>query len=293
MPKRSNDFQKLVYYINSQLSLDGAIVTESKMVWDPVSEQEREVDIVIEDSSGPYPTTVGIEVTKTKRKADVTKIEMYAAKHRGLNIDVSVIVSQNGFTEPAKRAAKRYGIRLLEFHSALNMEWPEWLVGVRSFSLAYYAVEFTDVKANLCYPVTHGFEFSERIFVKAPFLYERLALVEFLNKYFKQPPNSYREYGVATKYQHWQFSPPLELVDHDGLSTLCDYFLVTYKEVLEGYPLDMSYGEYGGNPIAYGLAQKSGELKNVALTAAPTGELTESGRPKISLSVFVDTKDTK
>ena len=54
MPKRSNDFQKLIYLIHHQLA-NQAIVTESKFLHDGAANIDREVDIVIETQVGNYP----------------------------------------------------------------------------------------------------------------------------------------------------------------------------------------------------------------------------------------------
>ncbi len=51
MPKRSNDFQKLIYLIHHQLTGE-AVVTESKFLHDNAANIEREVNIVIETRVG-------------------------------------------------------------------------------------------------------------------------------------------------------------------------------------------------------------------------------------------------
>jgi hypothetical protein len=51
MPKRTNDFQRLIYLVRVNLA-DGATVTESKMLKDRITGTMREVDICIEGSVG-------------------------------------------------------------------------------------------------------------------------------------------------------------------------------------------------------------------------------------------------
>ncbi|MBF6577383.1 hypothetical protein, partial [Nocardia farcinica] len=60
MPKRTNAFQKLVATITAHLSA-GAIVTESKMLIDLDTGQEREVDICIEQDVAGHPLRICIE----------------------------------------------------------------------------------------------------------------------------------------------------------------------------------------------------------------------------------------
>ena len=47
MPKRSNQFQRLIHSINAQLAT-GAVVSESKLIEHRLTGTKREVDIAIE-----------------------------------------------------------------------------------------------------------------------------------------------------------------------------------------------------------------------------------------------------
>ena len=70
MPKRTNDFQRLVYLVRVNLA-DGATVTESKMLTDRVTKRKREVDVCIEGHVGQHPVIVSVECRDHKRIADV------------------------------------------------------------------------------------------------------------------------------------------------------------------------------------------------------------------------------
>ena len=48
LPQRTNEFQQLVHFIEERLAGSGATVTESKLLADSVTGEQREVDIVIE-----------------------------------------------------------------------------------------------------------------------------------------------------------------------------------------------------------------------------------------------------
>src|SRR6266478_8348759 len=94
VPKRSNDFQKLVYLVRVNLAA-GAIVTESKMLPDRKSKRKRkrEVDVCIEGIVGGHPVMVCIECRDHKRPADVQWVEAIKAKHEGLPTSALILAS--------------------------------------------------------------------------------------------------------------------------------------------------------------------------------------------------------
>jgi len=70
MPKRSNEFQQLVYLIQQQTA-DEATVTESKELVDRQTKAKVEVDIVIEAIANEFPIIISLEVRNRKRSATV------------------------------------------------------------------------------------------------------------------------------------------------------------------------------------------------------------------------------
>src|SRR2546423_3686608 len=127
MPKRSNDFQKLIYLIHHQLA-GNAIVTESKFLHDKAANIDREVDIVIETQVGDYPLLIGIECQGRGRVADVAWVEQMKSKHESLPTNKLILVSQSGFTEAAHTKAKSYGIETMTMGQAVRADW-NFLVG--------------------------------------------------------------------------------------------------------------------------------------------------------------------
>jgi hypothetical protein len=109
MPKRSNDFQRLIYLVRLNLA-DGAKVTESKLLRDRVTKSLREVDVVVEGTVGGQPVRVCIECRDHRRVADVTWVEQMKAKHERLNTNALLLASRSGFTSEALSVAKSYGI---------------------------------------------------------------------------------------------------------------------------------------------------------------------------------------
>lgn len=122
MPKRSNKFQKLIYIIHKQLSSD-ATVTESKLLVDRVTKVEREVDVVIETTTGDLEITIGIEVTAQSRRAGLPWLNEMWSKHKNLPTDKLVLVSKSGFARTAIDEGKMLGIELMNLDEAIVADW--------------------------------------------------------------------------------------------------------------------------------------------------------------------------
>jgi hypothetical protein len=109
MPKRSNVFQETVAVIQTHFSGE-ATVTESCILTDRLTGQEREVDVVVEGALGMNPVIVGIEATAKGRPATVEWVEQLIEKHRHLPTDRLVLVSESGFTASALKLALAKGV---------------------------------------------------------------------------------------------------------------------------------------------------------------------------------------
>ena len=127
MPKRSNDFQRLVYLVRVNLA-EGAKVTESKMMRDRLTKRYREVDVVIEGKVGSHPVIVSVECRDHKRVADVTWIDTMKSKHERLDTNVLLLASAAGFTKEAQDVASKYGIELFTLETQDSADIPA-LVG--------------------------------------------------------------------------------------------------------------------------------------------------------------------
>ena len=102
MPRRTNDFQRLVEMIQRAFAPKGAKITESAPL--PGRDTFREVDVLFEASLGPYALKIAIEATKTGRKLDGPSIEKFIGKCSGSSIDKVVVVAK-GFTKEARKRA--------------------------------------------------------------------------------------------------------------------------------------------------------------------------------------------
>ena len=146
MPKRSNDFQRLVYLVRLNLA-DGATVTESKMMRDRLTRSYREVDIVIEGKVGSQPVVVCVECRDHKRVADVGWIDAMKAKHDRLETNVLLLASSAGFTKEATAVGVKYGIELFTLESQDTADLPS-LIGPNG-SLWHKTYELSASKVSI------------------------------------------------------------------------------------------------------------------------------------------------
>lgn len=112
MPKRSNEFQRLVAML-THMSSSNAIVRESVELVEIVSGDPREVDVVAVGEVAGHGTIVGIECRDWKRKQDVQWVEQADNKFKDLGANVKVLVSSSGFTKGALAKAAQYGIKAI------------------------------------------------------------------------------------------------------------------------------------------------------------------------------------
>jgi hypothetical protein len=114
MPKRSNEFQKLIYLIRVNLAA-GATVSESKMLRDRITGRKREVDVCVDGIVGGTPVNVCLECRDHARPADVTWIEATKAKHERLPTHALILASRSGFTNRAQEVARSVEIEAISF----------------------------------------------------------------------------------------------------------------------------------------------------------------------------------
>lgn len=136
MPQRTNEYQKLVLAISKHFASQTAKVTESAMLYDASTEQNREIDILIEDDVGGFKIRVGVECTAVKRPLTVAKLDEIIAKHRDCGINKTVIVSKAGFASTTKTKAAKVKVELISYEAALQKDWSaefEVLAGIEPY----------------------------------------------------------------------------------------------------------------------------------------------------------------
>jgi hypothetical protein len=112
MPKRTNDFQKLIGML-TQLLGEGAIIEESKVVTDLVSGEDRKVDIYAEGTFAGHAVNIAIEGRHHQRKQGSGWVEQMHSKHERLPTNLLILVSASGFTGPAIAKANGYRIKTI------------------------------------------------------------------------------------------------------------------------------------------------------------------------------------
>jgi hypothetical protein len=154
MPKRSNEFQRLVSRIFEQLAPRGIIVQESILL--PESREGsdlREVDTLLTVDLGFTALKVAIESRHHARKQTVEWIDELAGKYRQLDVNHVIAVSRSGFTEKAMRKAADCGIQLFSLEEALDNDWPTTFLklGVTGLTLTHLhsEVEYHLEKSSL------------------------------------------------------------------------------------------------------------------------------------------------
>jgi hypothetical protein len=126
MPKRTNDFQKLIYLVQTNLSA-GATVTESKMLPNRRTGKLREVDVCVEGTVGGTPVVVSIECSDRSRPADVHWVELNKTKHENLATNALILASRKGFTAEAKKLADTYNIQAISLDEVDSADFAEIL----------------------------------------------------------------------------------------------------------------------------------------------------------------------
>lgn len=142
MPKRSNEFQRLVALL-TMVKSDGAIVRESVEIETLDGGRKRETDVVAVGAVAGHRTVVAIEARDTKRKQDVLWVEQAKTKFERLGANVKILVSSSGFTAEALESATKFGIKTItpgdvteEFvgrvvNSATQAEYHHWVTLVK------------------------------------------------------------------------------------------------------------------------------------------------------------------
>ena len=120
MPKRSNDFQKLVFLLKEHVVDAKATVTESKMLMDLVTGKEREVDICIERDIAGHKVIISMECRDHRRPADIGWVEQMKAKHDRLPTNYLALVSKSGFSKEAYKVAESYGIETIKLEKEIE-----------------------------------------------------------------------------------------------------------------------------------------------------------------------------
>lgn len=285
MPKRSNDFQRLVYLVRVNLA-EGAKVTESKMMRDRLTKRYREVDVVIEGKVGSHPVIVSVECRDHKRVADVTWIDTMKSKHERLDTNVLLLASAAGFTKEARDVASKYGIELFTFETQESADIPA-LIGPTG-SLWHKTHELSADKVSIQVAQT-GHLPSETVATSPDnLLYledgaELCQVKELVNQVLNS--DRVKEYLTSEgREEHVRFEfvwkPPqdhlgrplhLMKLDPQVLRRIEAIRIVGPCKIVVG-KFGMRHGRLGSVQIAWGKASFAGRDALAVATMTPTGE---------------------
>ncbi len=86
----------------------------------------REIDVLIEDSLGPYRIKIAVEAKDERRKLDITKFEQIVGKYRlegGVKVDKIVVITHGGFSKQVIARARTLGVDILTLREAGETDW--------------------------------------------------------------------------------------------------------------------------------------------------------------------------
>jgi hypothetical protein len=148
MPKRTNEFQQLVYLIQEQLrDRPETTVTESKYLKDRNTGKKREVDIVVECTVNGVPFVIAFECHDGKRSPTIEWVERMVKKHEHLS-DKLVLVANRAPSTDAVDLARREGVETAEFSVATKQNWPALIDQYTKLFFAAFAVTITSYRAD-------------------------------------------------------------------------------------------------------------------------------------------------
>jgi hypothetical protein len=257
MPKRSNDFQKVILHLQA-LTYPGYEVKESHFLKDSITGQMREVDIVIESNIAGYKSTVSIEVIGwQKKKGDIEWVERMACKHETLPTSTLVLVSKTGFTKNALKKSEFHNIITLTIGEALETDWCNWVKSLGRYeeiSNNYSCrIDTKRYKSDIGPPEIDG----SRIFAQKDIneSAEIQVIIDWIlqNKHVKDgifssiDKNSSRNYTIV-----YEPNLPMYVLETNGKFREIVSINLDLKSKQKTFHFNMSPGSFRNNDVAYG-----------------------------------------
>lgn len=262
MPKRSNEFQKLIHLIYQQLE-DPATVTESKLLPNRVTKRLREVDVVMEVRCARTTLLVAVECRDHKKRQDVELIEQVKTKLENLGIHKVVLVSSSGFTPQARELAQREGYDTLTLEEAVKVDWNE---GIRKLEQLFLGLAHPTLR-TWALTLEHASEEpipTMQDFGRDPVVYNpdgsvRSALSQFFNEvaHHALAEKSILEHAdPGTQIPvifDGEFGREYYMVDRSGRKRVVRHIrLEGTADVPDQIPVKLKHRMFGGAHVAYG-----------------------------------------
>jgi hypothetical protein len=291
MPPRSNLFQETIAIVHSHLAGE-ATLEESAMLEQRTTGQAREIDVVLRSNVGPHEVIVSVEARSTARKADLPWVESMLGKHADLPTSKLVLVSESGFTGPAKRHAEAKGAiavspqdvagdhpgrRLIDEIRSLQMQEVSFEVKHMIMTARRPSGETTQVKVPLNMNV-YTADGRYLTMLVPLFESERAANAAEFQKHLPEDgggleanlhPRWNLPDGSVTDeiYAQWQETDPPEMQLIEEIVVLADVAVTDVPTI------EMTSRQLGDIAYSYGETTLGGKRAVVVLTADETGGL--------------------
>lgn len=252
------------------------------MVRDKVTDDEREVDVLLAGSAGAYQFTIGIEVVSWGRPAGTPWVEQMRTKHENLPIDKLVLVSESGFTKPAEVKAKFYGIETLTVEAALNLDWSlvANLTKIGAFEITTLNYDCAVVCAfedgsreQIGVPLNSNIATNEGDSTLDDFVRPLIEGDEFRSALYPHVKlgNGQQEFwfSLTTPKGLWRF-------EHEGKVGRVEELRVGLHVTNRQTPVEFAFGKYAGTPFLSGLSVPRNPALQFVLAKMPDG--TVSGK---------------
>ncbi len=277
MPQRTNRFQRLVALINATLASQSHL-TESAMLRDTVTGEEREVDVLIRTRAANYEVAIGIEVVGLSRPAGTPWVEKMRGKHENLPIDKLILVSETGFSAPAIKKARFYNIETLTIEEALGADWP-----LLSKLESNGVFELTTINYKCSFVLL--FEDGTLDQVDAPLNTEvtaggaTISLEQDVRTLLDQQAFRdalYPHINGAGEHDFWisyTLPAPLDEVSHKGRKAKISELRIGLKVVQRQSPVSLATGKYQLIPFVSGTAKDDAKPLQFVLAKKPDGKV--------------------
>ncbi|GEK13026.1 restriction endonuclease [Aliivibrio fischeri] len=113
MARRGRDLEKVVASIEKHLNKSGFEITSPAYLIDRITQENREIDVLLTNGSGRFLNRVAIECKDWATKVGSPVVEGFHTKIKDLHIEKAIIVSSKVFSAPALDKAKFYNISCL------------------------------------------------------------------------------------------------------------------------------------------------------------------------------------
>jgi hypothetical protein len=283
MPKRSTEFQRLVYLVKKH-SAAGSTVTESKFLADSQG-KNREVDICIESTVDGIPVTIGIECNERQRKASVQWVEEMKGKHDDLPTDVLILYSRSGFTKGAKEKAETYRKHIVALASLDEDSAERLFNGANLLSFTTTSQKVTKVVIGVAasgdLPAQQVDAFPDTVIFNESG--QEIAIVEVLVSQTLHSPKVLLECLRIAKYHHKNFkvhSAPVTVGTGDPvflrqekprLLRLVESATISGDIEVRTSPLPLKHGKLEETTVAWGTVPYEGKEAMTVASKDKTG----------------------